>query len=254
MTTSKPVNDIQATKNTIQLFEGLRSLDGAGITELAEYTGLSKSTVHSHLNTLKNHGYVIQDGRTYYVGLGFFEMGEYARKQHKIYDIGRPEVDKLAEQTGELANMMVEEHGKGVYLYRAQGENAVTLDTQTGKRRYLHCTALGKAILAHLPRERVDEIVDQHGLPEQTRYTITDPESLYTELYSVREEGVAQCHQERVKGLRCVAVPILSDERVLGAISVSGPTTRMTEQRIEEIVPEYLTQAANVIEINIEFS
>ena len=187
----------------------LRELDGTGVTELATHLSMSKNTVHDHLATLRRHDYVTKDGDAYEIGLGFFEMGEYARKRRQIYEVARPKVTDLAEETGELANLLVEEHGRGVYLYRARGERAVTLDTHTGKRRYLHDTALGKAILAHLPDDRVREILDRHGLPAATPNTITDRERLHEELAEIRERGVAYCGQERVEGLQCVAAPIL---------------------------------------------
>lgn len=249
-------NTLQTTENTIHIVKALKRLDTAGVTELATHLDMSKSTVHEHLATLKEYDYVTKhDDSTYSIGLGFFEMGEYARKRRKIYEIARPEVTSLAEETGELANLLVEEHGRGVYLYRARGESAVTLDTHTGKRRYLHNTALGKAILAHLPEERVTEILDTHGLPASTKNTITDRGVLFEELEKIYERGVAYCGQERVEGLQCVAAPILSnDDRVLGAISVAAPTTRMVGRRFEEEIPELILQAANVIEINVTYS
>ncbi|WP_255171724.1 IclR family transcriptional regulator [Natrononativus amylolyticus] len=245
---------LRTTENTIRVIDALRELKGAGVTTLADELGMSKSTVHDHLSTLRAHDYVVKNGDTYDLGLGFFEVGEYARKRRKIYEIARPEVTNLADQTGEVANLMVEEHGRGVYLFRAHGDNAVTLDTHTGKRRYLHNTALGKAILANFPEQRVHEVLDTHGLPKETQYTITDRETLFDSLEEIRERGVAYCGQERVEGLQCVAAPILStDDRVLGAISVAGPTTRIKGERFKKEIPELVSQAANVIEINVTY-
>ena len=246
---------LQTTENTIRIVAGLKELDGAGVTELATHLSMSKSTVHDHLTTLRRHNYVTKKGDSYEIGLGFFEMGEYARKRRKIYEVARPEVIDLAEETGELANLMVEEHGRGVYLYRARGEKAVTLDTHTGKRRYLHNTALGKAILAHLPEDRAREILDRHGLPAATPNTITDRKQLHETLAEIRECGIAYCGQERVEGLQCVAAPVLGrDDEVLGAISVAAPTTRLTDERFAKKIPELVLQAANVVEINITYS
>jgi DNA-binding IclR family transcriptional regulator len=249
-------NPIKGTEKTIRVVETLREMDGAGVTELANRLGLSKGTVHDYLSTLRQHNYVVKEGNEYHVGLGFFELGEYARNRIRIYHVARPEVSKLAEETGEVANLLVEEHGLGVYLYRERGENAVTLDTHTGKRRYLHNTALGKAILAHLSEGRVEEILDRYGLPKANENTITDRDELYEELDAIRDRGYAYCDQERVEGLQCVAVPLTScsDNRVLGAISVAGPSTRMKGDRISEEIPDKLLQAANVIEINVNYT
>lgn len=248
-------NPIKGTEKTILIVETLKEMEGAGVTELADRLGLSKGTVHDYLSTLREHNYVVKEGDTYHVGLGFFELGEYARNRIRIYHVAKPEVARLAEETGELANLLYEEHDLGVYLYRARGENAVKLDTHTGKRRYLHNTALGKAILAHLPEERVEEILDRHGLPRATARTITNREDLYEELDTIRGRGYAYCNQERVEGLQCVATPLVSRTgRVLGAISLAGPTTRMKGKRIQEELPERLLQAANVIEINVNYA
>ena len=132
--------------------------------------------------------------------------------------------------------------------------DAVTPDTHTGKRRSLHNTALGKAILAHLPDDRVSEILDRHGLPAATPNTITDRDRLHETLAGIRERGVAYCGGERVEGLRCVAAPVLgSDDEVLGAISVATPTTRLTGERFATEVHELVLQAANVVAINVTY-
>lgn len=252
---NKARNPIKGTERTIQIVEALKSMEGARVTEIADRVGLSKGTVHDYLSTLREQNYVVKEGHEYHVGLGFFEIGEYARNRIQIYHAAKPEVKKLAEETGELANLLYEEHGFGVYLYRARGENAVTLDTHTGKRRYLHNTALGKAILAHKPKEQVEEILDQHGMPQATRHTITDREELYTELDQVRDRGYAFCNQERVEGLHCVAAPLQSQNgTVLGAISVAGPSTRIQGERLKEELPQKVLQAANVIEINANYA
>lgn len=248
-------NPIKGAEKTMRVVEALKELDGARVTELADHVGLSKGTVHDYLSTLREHNYVVKDGDEYHVGLAFFEVGEYARDRIDVYHVAKPEVTKLAEETGELANFLYEEHGLGVYLYRSRGQNAVSLDTHTGKRRYLHNTALGKAILAHLPEERVEAILDRHGLPRATRHTITDREALHEELAAIRERGYAFCNQERVEGLHCVAAPIQDRSgTALGAISVAGPSTRIKDGRLTEELPEKVLQAANVVEINANYS
>jgi DNA-binding IclR family transcriptional regulator len=252
---NKDAATVGATETTLRVLETLKRLDGAGVTEVADRLDLPKSTVHNHVSTLLRNEYVVKEGDTYRVGLQFLEFGEYIRNRMPIYDVARPEVERLAEETGELANLLVEEHGKGVYLCRAKGGRAVRLDTYAGMRVHLHCTALGKAILAYLPEERVREIIDTHGLPSRTDTTITDEATLFAELEEVRERGVAHDEEERLAGLRCVAAPIKNlDGNALGAISVSGPTSRMKGDRFDETVPEELISTANVIELNLNYS
>lgn len=246
---------IKATETTFAIVNALMELDGAGVTELANHLGLPKSNVHNYLSTLQQEEYVIKKGSTYTVGIRFLELGAYARDRMDIYEIAKPEVEKLADETGELANLLVEEHGRGSYLHRARGENAVQVEAYTGTRVYLHSTALGKAILAYLPEERVDEIIETHGLPPSTDKTVTTRAELDAILDDIRDRGYAVDDEERLKGLRCVAAPILSnDDRVLGAVSVSGPTNRMKGDRFETTIPEKLLETVNVIELNVTYS
>ncbi|WP_254271330.1 IclR family transcriptional regulator [Haloarcula marina] len=248
-------NTVAATKTSFRILEELKRADGAGVTDVASELGIAKSTVHNHLQTLSEEEYIICEDGTYRVGLRFLELGEYTRNRMDIYEKARPEVNALAEETGEMVNAAVEEHGEGVYITRAEGGQAVSVDTYAGKRVKLHCTALGKTILAQLPESRVDEIIAIHGLPERTENTITDPAELKTELDEVRERGYAYDREERLPGLRCVAAPVVADDgNLVAALSVSGPTTRIKGDLFHEEIPELLRSSANVIEINMAYS
>ena len=246
---------VSTTEKTLRLIEALRETNGAGVTELAERLDVGKSAVHNHLSTLRDHGYVVKEGDTYRTGLKFLEVGGERRNRMRLYQAAEPKVNELAQRSGELCNLMIEEGGVGVYLYRAKGDNAVDLDTHAGRRTYLHSTALGKAILAYLPRDRVDEILDRHGLPAETDNSITDRETLLRELDGTRERGYALDDEERLKGLRCMAVPIrTSDGRVRGAISISSPRSRMKGDRLEHEIVEMARNAANVVELDINYA
>lgn len=248
-------NVIKTAQTTFTIIEEVKRRNGATVTELTGELDLSKSSIHNYLSTLERDGYLVKNGNVYRTGLRFLDLGGHARRNEQIYDVAKDEVDALAEETGELANLLVEEHGRGVYLHRAHGGDAVQTDSYIGQRVYLHNTALGKSILAHLPRERVTEIIDQHGMPETTENTITDRGELFDELETVREQGVAFDDEARVKGLRCVAVPIVNNDDVVeGAISVSGPTSRFREQLFREELPERLKSLSNVVELNITYT
>jgi len=245
-------NTITATRTSLRIVEALKRLNGADLTTVASDLDIAKSTVHNHLKTLEDEGYVTSEDSVYRVSLRFLELGEYKRNQMDIYEKIRPEVNSLAEKTGEMANAAVEENGEGVYITRAEGTQAVTVDTYAGKRVKLHCTALGKTLLAQLPEERVDEIVEMQGLPARTENTITDLAELKQELADVREQGHAYDREERLPGLRCVAAPVIPEERgPVAALSVSGPTTRIEGEMFHEEIPKLLRSAANVVEINL---
>lgn len=252
--TAKQYNSIRAIDRAFTIIDGLKELNGATITELADHVDLPKSTVYNYLQTLLADEYVVEDEGIYRVGLRFLEIGEHARCKQELYQVAPPEIDKLAQETGELANLVVEEHGLGVYLYRSKGDDAVDLDNPVGKRQYLNGTAFGKAMLAYMSEEDIERIIDRHGLPTRTKHTVTDRETLYEELDEIRDRGWALDDGEGLQGLRCVGVPILTDdETVHGAVSISGPKSRFRGERFREEIPDMLQSATNVIEINMNY-
>jgi len=253
--TNQAQNPIQAAEITVAVLQGLKEIDGGGVTELADHLGMSKSRVHNYLTTLQQEEYVVKEGTTYDLGLRVVGLGTYARHSQEIYEVAKPELEELAAETGDLVNLLVEEYGMGIYLHREQGENAVEVDAYTGHRVHLHNTALGKAIMAELSRDRVEAIVDRHGLPATTENTITDRAALYERLDDVTERGVAFDDEERLPGLRCVARAVTdNEEEVHGAISVSGPSSRMQGDRYHEEVPQKLEEAANIVSLNMSYS
>lgn len=244
---------VNAVETACRILEALRerNSDGGGVSELAADLSISKATVHSHLATLRDNEFVVKRGDRYHVGLKFVDYGEHAKGTVDIYDIATSEVDRIAEKTGEVAQFMIEEHGRGVYLHKARGDKAIQTASYTGNRKALHCTALGKAILSELPRNRVEAIINRYGLPAVTDRTITDREELFAELERVREENVAFDDEEVLQGLRCVAAPIRHPKgNFQAAISISGPTSRLKGARFREEIPEIVQGAANVIEVN----
>lgn len=245
---------IRAVETTLAVLGALGRRPSGRVTEIADELGVSKSTVHNHLATLERHGYVVQSGDEYRLGLRSLTLGGHAQKHERLYQRAREEVDDLVERTGERCQVLVEEGGRGYYVYQALGDQAVTTDSHVGTQVYLHCTALGKAVLANLPEERVEGILDEHGLPEVTERSIGSREALYEELAEIRDTGVAFDDEERMLGMRCVAVPILDgDDRVAGAISVSGPRTRFQGEQYRETCPALLRETADVIEIKLQY-
>lgn len=243
---------VQATRTSFELIEALQRADGAGVRDLAARLSIPKSTVHDHLRTLTEMGYVVQTDGVYRPSLRFLEIGGETRKRMAIHQVAKPELQKLAIETGDHANLMVEENGYGVFLSKAEGQQTVTLDTYAGMRVHLHTTALGKSMLAFMDDERRRAILDDHGLPAVTEHTISDEETLRAEFDEIRERGYAVDDEERVKGMRCVAAPVIdTDGTVLAAVSVSSPKSRMRGDRFEVEVPNEVQSTVNVIEVNI---
>lgn len=248
---TKPLKSLRTGSEVI---EYLKRSGGAGVTEVANELSLPKSTAHVYLTSLEEIGYAMNRDGTYHIGMRFLDIGESARSQQRIYQVGREEVDRLAEETGELVSMMIPEHGRGVYLYRKRGENAMPVKSHIGKSVDLHCRASGKAILSKLPTERVDEIIEEKGLVRRTDRTITDRDELLAELETVSKQGYAVNDGEVRKGLRCVGAPVTREGEIVGAISVSGPVGRINGKRFEEEIPEMVKNAANIVEITVSYS
>jgi DNA-binding IclR family transcriptional regulator len=246
---------VGATETTFEIVQALKDLDGAGVSEVARYLDKPKTTVFDHLKTLEELEFVTADQDGYRIGARFLDLGGYARNRMKIFQVGQPQVDELAAKTDEHANLMIEEHGLGIFLYTAEGENTVKLDTYSGRRVHLQTTALGKSILAHMSRDRVEEILDEHGMPKVTDRTITERDVLFDELVEIREQGYATDTEERIKGMWCVAAPIIDPEgNPVGAVSVSAPKNQVQGGRFREELPSVVQATANVIEVNLTYT
>jgi len=249
---------LQTVSISSQVLTTLRELDGAGVTELASELNLSKSTAHIHLTTLVENGLVMKRDGKYELALRLFTFGEYVRSQNPLYRHGRPQVDDLADKTGQYVHIVTEENGRAINLYQVKGDTSVSGEYQTTKpqqRDHLHYTASGKAILAYLPEQRVAEIIDHHGLPERTANTITDSDTLSEELTAIRQRGYAYNKEEEIEGFRAIGAPIQTPSGdVLGSLSVSGPASVLQGDRFEETLPEQVINSANVIEVNINMS
>ncbi|NHN48024.1 IclR family transcriptional regulator [Halostella sp. JP-L12] len=245
----------KTTQTSLELVETVRELNGATLEELSEYMGMSTSTVHRHLATLRDYGYVIQEDDVYRIGLKFLSIGGYAQRQVDAYPMIKEKVDQLAEETGERAQFIVEEQGQRVYLYTEVGESAVQTGAHVGKRGEAYSSAGGKAILANLPEERVHEIVEERGLSKTGQNTITSRETLFDALDEIRDRGYAFNKQETTEGVHAVGAAVLDSEgEVLGALSVSGPAHRLKEDILTEELPEIVLGAVNELELHIEHS
>ncbi|WP_256403382.1 IclR family transcriptional regulator [Halorubrum salinum] len=246
---------IGAVERSVRILERMVDTEEGGVNQLARALDYSPSTVHAHLATLYDLGYLVTVDGEYAVSNRFLRVATHARDGIEGLDVIRANVRRLADETGESAQFMVEEHGRGIYVEKAEGDRGAPNDTSLGTPRYLHMCASGKAILAHLPPERVGEIVDRWGLPAETDRTITDEETLFAELDAIRDTGVATNEGETVDGLTAVGAPIRStDGRVIGSISVSGPTHRLTSNgEIRERYRDELIGAVEDVTLNLTY-
>ena len=239
---------VQATATSMAIVEALSTRETAGVTELAEELGISKSAVHIHLSTLSDLGYVAGTGGAYRLTHRFLQLGLATRERNPVFRFGRAELRNLARSTGEIVNLVVPEGYNGVYLYRiGEGEHPIP----EGGTAELHASAAGKAILAFRSHDAVDEYVEETSLPARTDRTITDPSALRAELRSISDRRIAFDRGEQTPDWQCVASPIVVGGQPVGAISVSGPADRMQGKRLEEDTTGLVVSTAKSIELSL---
>lgn len=247
----KPKRPVETTRAAFEILEFLKLRDGANLNEVTTNFDVAKSTAHRHLETLEHLEYVVREDGRFYPSLRFLDFGAYARNRIRGYEMAKEKVDQLAVETNERVQFIVEENGRGVYVYKAIGDHAVYTDFQIGSRVPLHTNSAGKSILASLPKEQVERIIEYRGLPPSTENSITDEATLFEQLEQVRERGYAINDEESVNGLRAIGAPIVAADEVVGAISVSGPVHRMKGDWFETELPDLLLGTANELELNI---
>ncbi|MFC6825150.1 IclR family transcriptional regulator [Halopelagius fulvigenes] len=245
---------IRSVKIALNIVDILQRRDDAGVTELANELGHSKSTVHSHLRTLEEREMIVREGDGYRLSLRILDMATHVRDQIGNYDVIENEVESLAAETGEIAQFGIEEFGRVSYLCKATGNRSVETASRVGTQQPIHSTSLGKSVLAYLPEEERDAIVEGVDFVRMTPHTITSRADFLEELEAVRERGYALDDEENIEGLRCVAAPVRDGNEVLGAISISGPSSRFTKDRLHGELSDHVQRAANVIELNTKFS
>lgn len=226
------------TVTSFRIIEALERHDGVTVSELVDELGLASGTVYKHLNTLREIQYVRKDGHEYRLGLGFLSLGTTARRQTNLHEKTLDGLTRVAETTGKITSLMVPEHGFGVYLTQVVPEGAPTPPHREGERVHLHATAGGKAILAHQPTEKLDEWIADRKLQAVTDETVTDPDSLRSELRSVRDRRTAHSQGEQFDGWHSVATPVTDEDNVAVAavsltdrIDTDGGSAEMTEVR-----------------------
>lgn len=236
---TKPPRDqpVQSVERSFALLERLADSGGAaGISDLAIATGLPLPTIHRLIRSLVASGYVRQlPSRRYALGPSLIRLGASAGRL--LGDWAVPHLKQLVEQIGETANMAVLDGDAVVYVAQVPSPHSMRMFTEVGRRVLPHCTGVGKALLSTLPDEQVRAILARTGMPAQTDRTVTSPDRLVAELAVIRRRGYAIDDGEQEVGVRCVAAAVPSQMPGSSALSVSGPTSRVTADRVGQIAP-----------------
>jgi DNA-binding IclR family transcriptional regulator len=245
---------IKSVETSIAVIEVLQQLGEARVTEIADRIGISKGAVYKHLLTLLQNDFVTKDGDFYRLGFRFLDIGGELRFNYPGANLIKPKIKELAHKTDEVGLFVIKEGDRAVTLFRENSDNGVFTRTRLGKRLFLHQTAGGKAILSQLSDSEVRRIIDSTGLSEATENTITDEDELFQELEEIQEQGYARNMAESTSGVIGIAVPLVADEKVIGACSVAGPRHRLEGDRFSHEIPETLFSIVNELELNITHS
>ncbi len=239
-------NDPESSRGTIQALDrGLylmeilsRSDKPMGLPELAELLEVDRSTVHRLLSTLLQRNYVTQDpeNKRYSVGYKVISLSRRAIDGYSLRATIKPYLIQLTQETGESSNLCVPSSDHAVCIDYEASPSPLAVTNDIGIEFLYHATAGGKVLLAFMPEEKRNQIINSYKLTEFTPRTITTRERLNNTLDTIRVQGYAVDDEEHYIGVRCIAAPIRDySTKVIGALSVSGPSTRMTLANIPEI-------------------
>jgi len=208
-----------------------------GLAGLAERTQLPKSTLVRILQTMKAHNAIQQDVKTrrYRLGWGLIHLGKSAERQFDLERVVRPYLEQLSKESGETASLAVLEGTWAVYLAQVLTDSIIRGAPPLGAGLELHCTAVGKMLLTSFSDDQFEQLIIEHGLPRSTENTIVTSEELRNEIALTGERGYALDNEEAERGGRCIAAAVLGDDNsMIASLCITGPTSRIQLDRVEE--------------------
>lgn len=227
---------IKSIKRTIQVLNSFAVKEKElGVTELSKIVNLNKSAVHRILVTLNDEGLVVKNqvSQKYYLGIKLFELGCIAQKKMEIRNCALPIMKELVEKTEESVDLNIISNRKRVSIEKIESFHSIRNVIELGKNLPLYTGGSGKVLLAFLPDEEIDKFIQEEKLISFTQNTITDPVKLKENLKEIRKKGYGIAFEERILGGVSIGAPIWNYMgRVVASLSISGPSTRFTEQKI----------------------
>lgn len=234
--------NVQSLDRACDLLECIADAGEIGLSELVVETKLPSPTIHRILKTLVRRGYAHQNGdRRYALGPNLIRLGELSG--HMLGSWVRPFLTELVAATGETANLAVLHGDTAINVGQVLSGRGMRMYTETGRHLQLHCTSVGKVLLAQLTSAQIDEIMSRTGMESQTARTIRDIGKLHEEIVEIRKQGFAIDDGEQEDGVRCFAVPVPGGP-IRSAMTVAGPASRLTHEMTTALIPKMLDIAA----------
>jgi DNA-binding IclR family transcriptional regulator len=234
-------HEVRALSRGLRLLEILAChSQGLSLSDVARKTGLAKSSAHRLLKTLILNGYVRQDSSItdyYFASLKLLTLASKLIQDTDLTALARPHLEWLAKTTGETAHLVLLDHDSAVYVGKVESPNPIRMYSQIGHRAPLHCTGVGKAILAYLPDEQQAAALNGQ-VQRYTANTLTDPDALRAHLRQIRAQGYAIDNGEHEDNVRCIAAPLFARTgRVVGAVSIAAVSYRVDLPTLESWEP-----------------
>ena len=227
---------VQSLSRALWLMNALADCpQGLSLSEVAHRVQLPTSTAHRLLTTLQNERYVRFDSErsAWLIGVQAFQIGSTFVRSRDMVAMARPYMRRLMEESGETVNLAINDRMEVVYLAQVECHKMMRAIAGPGGRARMHCSGVGKALLAYASESELHELVENQGLTRETQKTLADADALKSDLKMIRKRGYAIDDEENAIGLRCVAGVVFDEHgEPLAGLSVSGPMARMTDARL----------------------
>jgi len=245
---------IKSDVTLFRILEGLRETGGAGVTDLSDRAGISKSATYKHLKTLTTHGYVRKDAGVYELDFRFFWLGGYVMSTNRLCREAKIIVSDLHQEIGEMVTFAIKDRTRGMWIHLEGDIYGIRKQYPMGGRFYLHQPAMGKAMLARLETDEVNDIVDETGLPQSTESTVESREALHERLDEIRDRGFAINIEEHQTNAQAIAASVYdAEENTLGAIGIAGPANETTIRTFQDEYSQILLDTVNKLQLQIKY-
>lgn len=238
------------TLRVLKILETLASYpEGLTLTQIAELINSPKSTILPIIHTMADRKFIFFNSKsyTYTIGINTYCIGASYSSNMNALQFIKSEMEYVVKKTDEICQMGILENNEVLYVAKVDSTNPIRILSSVGKKLPAYCTALGKVMISNFTKEKIKEMYP-HGLKPYTKNTVADIEKLYEQLLLVRETKVAIENGEVNADSSCISVPLINNEIIIAAISVSIPSFRLSEEKKQQII-YYLLNAKEKIEI-----